>query len=60
MEYYILIVGRGLISLLFAVVCVIALLLFIRSYKKFVFTDIIAATLKVGAVYFFDEALILW
>ena len=43
MEYYILIVGRGLISLLFAVVCVIALLLFIRSYKKFVFTDIIAA-----------------
>ena len=43
MEYYILIVGRGLISLLFAAVCVIALLLFIRSYKKFVFTDIIAA-----------------
>lgn len=43
MGYYILMAGEKLVSLFFAVICIAALCLFIRSYKKFVFTDIIAA-----------------
>lgn len=43
MGYYLLLAGRWLASLAFLIVCLIALWLFIRSYKKFVFTDIIAA-----------------
>lgn len=43
MGYYILKAGETLVFLFFIAVCIAALWLFIKSYKKFVFTDIIAA-----------------